>query len=99
MILVKPENTPSVKTGFYPVSCIAKCFLLSRRDNTISVIYCLYETKAVIKRHCPPIEIGGYKYLVPNGTARLRNISEIDECTNLNSNSKHKLNITSKWVG
>ncbi len=25
----------------------------------------------------PPVEIGGYKYSVPNGTARLRSISNL----------------------
>jgi hypothetical protein len=57
---------------------------LSRKDNTINAICCLSETKGSTSfYYYPPIEIGGYKYIVPNGTESLRNIK--------NSNSKFKL--------
>jgi hypothetical protein len=48
---------------------------LSRRDNTLRLLCCLSETKEIILKPYPPIEIGGYKYSVPNGTESLRNIS------------------------
>jgi hypothetical protein len=66
MLLPAPLGT----TYLYPPISIggqkSSCLRLSRNDG----ICCHYVTSGSLSMSYPPIEIGGYKYFVPNGTER-----------------------------
>jgi hypothetical protein len=74
MLRTVPWGQHICNRRFQSAGNLTKYFPLSRRDNILRLRCCLSETKVTILKSCPPIEIGGYKYIVPNGTESLRNI-------------------------
>jgi hypothetical protein len=63
----------------------------------MNAICCLSETKGNTQLYCPPIEIGGYKYVVPNGT--VRNICTFNEFNSVKLTIKKPLIIVFKSKG
>ncbi len=53
-----------------PISIVS--FVSERQHIALIVLSLRDKVKHLV--NYPPIEIGGYKYIVPNGTARLRNM-------------------------